>query len=64
MSEREQDQPRHPETGEPVETVKPSPAEREARNKRNIAIGIALVGFAVLIFAVTVMRLSSNIAGG
>lgn len=66
MTDRETDdqQPRHPQSGEPLETVKPSQSEKQARDRRNLAIGAALVVFAVLIFTVTFMRLSANVAGG
>lgn len=66
MSDNEQtgEQPTHPQTGEPIETVRPSDAEKQARKRRNLAIGLALAGFSVLVFAVTVMRLSANVSGG
>lgn len=65
MNERpDSEQPRHPETGEPLETTLLSEQEKQARRKRNVAIGIGLFAFSVLVFAVTVMRLSSNVAGG
>ena len=38
-----------------------TPAEFSARNKRNLAIAGALVGFIVLVFAVTVLNLKRNI---
>lgn len=47
---------------EPLETVVLSEAELEARNKRNRAIALGIVGFIALIFAITVFRLTSNIA--
>lgn len=59
-----EDQPRHPESGEPLETTVLNAQEKDARRRRNMAIGIALCAFAVLVFAVTVIRLSSNISGG
>lgn len=46
------------------EHVQLSPEEEAARKKRNVAIAWSLVAFMVLIFAITVMRLSQNIAGG
>ena len=38
--------------------------EKKARDRRNRALAFSLVGFVVLIFGVTVMRLTSNIASG
>lgn len=46
------------------EHVPLSPEEEAARKKRNVAIAWSLVAFMVLVFAITVMRLSQNIAGG
>ena len=46
------------------DNVQLSPEEEAARNKRNIAIAWSLVAFMVLVFAITVMRLSQNVAGG
>ena len=48
--------------GEKLEFVPMSPEEKAARNKRNITIAWSLVGFMVLIFAVTVIRLTGNVA--
>ena len=39
-----------------------TPAEISARKRRNVAIALSLVAFVVVVFAVTVMRLMSNIA--
>ena len=38
-----------------------TPEELSARNRRNLAIAAALVGFIVLVFAVTVLNLKRNI---
>ena len=38
-----------------------TPEELQARKKRNLAIAAALVGFIVLVFAVTVLNLKRNI---
>ena len=38
-----------------------TPDELQARKKRNLAIAAALVGFIVLVFAVTVLNLKRNI---
>ena len=65
MNERpDSEQPRHPETGERLETMPLDEQTKQARRKRNLAIAVGLFAFAVLVFAVTVMRLSSNIAAG
>lgn len=50
--------------GEALEFVKLSPEELAARKKRNMMIALSLVGFMGLIFAVTVIRLASNISAG
>ncbi len=39
-----------------------TPEEISARKRRNLAIAAALVLFIVLVFTVTVLRLTSNIA--
>ncbi|MEN0652847.1 MULTISPECIES: hypothetical protein [Hyphobacterium] len=45
-----------------------SPVEREAfisaRKRRNRAIALGLIGFAVLVFVITALRLMQNIAAG
>lgn len=41
-----------------------TPEEEKARKRRNVAIFWSLIGFIVLIFLVTLQRLSSNIAAG
>ena len=38
-----------------------TPEETASRNRRNLAIAAALVGFIVLVFAVTVLNLKRNI---
>ena len=38
-----------------------TPDQLQARKKRNLAIAAALVGFIVLVFAVTVLNLKRNI---
>jgi len=38
-----------------------TPAELSARNRRNLALAGALIGFIVLVFAVTVLNLKRNI---
>ncbi|MFN4288699.1 MAG: hypothetical protein ACK4E3_09425 [Brevundimonas sp.] len=39
-----------------------TPEELKARKRRNVALALALVAFIVIVFAVTVLRLSANIA--
>jgi hypothetical protein len=42
----------------------PEPVDREralqARRRRNVALGLALIGFVVLVFIVTIVRLGAN----
>ena len=47
-----------------TERVEMTDAEHLAQKKRNAAISWSLVGFMALIFTITVLRLSANIAGG
>jgi hypothetical protein len=58
MTEREQNDAAE------TETVKLTEAEKRARGRRNQVIAWSLVGFIVLVFVVTVVRLSANIASG
>ena len=46
------------------ETVRPAAEQEKARKRRNVAIFWSLIGFIVLIFLVTLQRLTSNIATG
>ena len=39
-----------------------SPEAAKARRRRNIAMALGLVGFVVLIFVVTIVRLGGNVA--
>jgi hypothetical protein len=48
----------------PMETVKLTPEQEAARKKRNVAIALGLVAFMALVFTITVLRLSQNIAQG
>ncbi|MGY6628982.1 MAG: protoheme IX farnesyltransferase [Oceanicaulis sp.] len=41
-------------------TVKLTPEQESARNKRNAAIAFGLVAFVVLIFLTTVVQMTSN----
>ena len=47
---------------QPKETVQLSEAEKAEQKRRNLVIAFSLVGFVVLVFLVTVIRLSQNIA--
>ena len=38
-----------------------SPEAAKARRRRNVAIALALVGFIVLVFLVTIIRLGANV---
>lgn len=40
-----------------LETVKPTAAQLKARRNRNVAIGVALLIFVVLVYAVTIVKL-------
>ena len=55
------DQPQFPPPQKPL-----TPAEREAarvaRNKRNIAIALGLVGFIILVYVVTVLKMGGAVA--
>jgi type IV secretory pathway component VirB8 len=53
-----------PDYSKSTERVTMTDAERLAQKKRNAAIAWALVGFMVLIFTITVLRLGANIAAG
>ena len=48
----------------PGESVRLSPEEEKARNKRNRAIALGVLGFMALIFMITVLRISQNLAAG
>lgn len=41
-----------------------TPEQLRARKRRNVALALALVGFIVLVFVATVLRLQANIAAG
>lgn len=45
-----------------TETVILSDAEKAQQKRRNLVIALSLVGFVVLVFLVTVIRLSQNIS--
>ena len=38
-----------------------TPKQTEARKKRNIAIALSLVGFVILVFLVTIVRLGGSV---
>lgn len=46
------------------ERIRLTVAQEAARKRRNLVIAGSLVGFIVLVFLVTVLRLSQNIAAG
>ncbi|OLF80870.1 protoheme IX farnesyltransferase [Maricaulis sp. W15] len=51
--------------GQPTgESLKLTPEQEAARKKRNVVIAWSLVAFMVAVFAITVVRLSENIATG
>lgn len=49
-------------TEETKQTGQLTDAQRAEQKRRNLVIAFSLVGFAVLVFLVTVIRLSQNIA--
>ncbi|MDB5471768.1 MAG: hypothetical protein JWR84_3328 [Caulobacter sp.] len=55
------DQPTFPEPRKPL-TPAEQEAARVAQRKRNIAIAIGLVGFIILIYLVTVLKMGGAIA--
>lgn len=44
-----------------IETVKPSEAQQKARRSRNVAIGVALAVFVVLVYVVSIVKLGSAV---
>lgn len=46
------------------ESVKLTAEQEAARKRRNVAIGLSLLGFCALVFVVTVVKLSQNFAQG
>jgi len=40
----------------------PEPDEAKLRHRRNLAIGLALAAFIVIVFLVTILRIGGNIA--
>ena len=64
MSNRGKDVPTDPKTGEALETHTPSAEEKAAQKQRNRMMAVALLAFIVLVFTITVFRLSSNISAG
>ena len=45
-----------------VEAKSPADAAKKARDGRNIALGLGLVAFVILVFVVTLVRLGANVA--
>lgn len=44
-----------------LETVKPTQAQQKARRSRNIAIGLALAAFVVLVYVTSLVKLGSAV---
>ena len=55
---------KQPDYTQSTETVLLTPEQEKARSRRNVVIALSLVGFMVAVFAITVVRLSQNIAAG
>ena len=55
---------KQPDYTQSTETVRLTPEQEKARARRNVVIALSLVGFMVAVFAITVVRLSQNIAAG
>ena len=47
---------------QPVEVKPPGDVAKKAREGRNIALGLGLVAFVILVFVVTLVRLGANVA--
>jgi len=47
---------------QPVDTQATRDAAKKARNGRNIALGLGLVAFVIMVFVVTLVRLGANVA--
>lgn len=46
----------------PSENRAPKDAAKKARDGRNIALGLGLAAFVILVFVVTLVRLGANVA--
>ncbi|MHA6288966.1 protoheme IX farnesyltransferase [Maricaulis sp. CAU 1757] len=55
---------RHREGRATGEHLKLTPEQERARKRRNVYIALGLLGFMVVVFLVTVVRLTQNIAAG
>jgi hypothetical protein len=55
------DQPQFPPPQKPL-TPAEQAAAKAARNKRNIAIALGLVGFIILVYVVTVLKMGGAVA--
>jgi len=55
---------KQPDYTQSTETVRLTPEQEKARGRRNVVIAWSLVGFMVAVFAITVVRISQNIAAG
>lgn len=56
-----------PDTKPPLAPIQPrmgpeGTEQAKARNMRNIVLGLSLVGFVILIFVVTLVKLGGNVA--
>jgi hypothetical protein len=47
---------------QPADNQATRDAAKKARNGRNIALGLGLVAFVVMVFVVTLVRLGANVA--
>jgi hypothetical protein len=47
---------------QPVDNQAAQDAAKKARDGRNIALGLGLVAFVVMVFVVTLVRLGANVA--
>jgi len=44
-----------------IETVTPTEAQQKARRSRNVAIGLALAAFVVLVYVISIVKLGSAV---
>lgn len=47
---------------QPLDTQASRDAAKKARDGRNIALGLGLVAFVIMVFVVTLVRLGANVA--
>lgn len=48
-------------TGEQYEMT---PAEKKARNRRNLAVAFGVLAFILIVYFTTILRLTQNVSGG